>query len=167
MQTPAVISGEQYFRIGEYVTFGWNYTSLLATPSYINVMATCTVNSQLYPIAMNQTVGSTGAVTWDTGAYQATAAANPLLTDTYTLIIYDAESSISAAAEAGYLATFDDYTFGMYVSQPYVPLSEYVCPSCSGALSVMERRALGVVVGVSVITVLSFTWFVNGLDVIW
>jgi hypothetical protein len=34
-------------------------------------------------------------------------------------------------------------------------------------LSDMERRALGMVLGMSVITVLSFTWFVGGLGVIW
>jgi len=167
MITPAVISGAQYFKIGDYVTFGWNYTSLLATPTAINVMATCTENDQLYTIAMNQTVQSTGAVTWDTGAYQSTALSDPLLTETYTLIIYDAASSISATAEAGYLAVYDQYTFGMYMPQTYVPLNEFICATCSGALSDIERRALGFVLGMGVITVLSFTWFVGGLGVVW
>jgi len=168
MITPAVISGEQFFKIGDFVTFAWNYTSLEATPTAVNVMATCTANQQLYTIAANQTVGnSTGAVTWDTGSYQATAVQDPLLTETYTLVIYDADSSISAQAQAGYLAVFDSYTFGMYTPQPYVPLSEFKCATCSGALSDMERRALGMVLGMSALTVLSFTWFVGGLGVIW
>jgi len=168
MITPAVISGPQYFKIGDYVTFAWNYTSLLETPTAINIMATCTANQQLYTLAANQTVGNaTGAVTWDTGAYQSTALSDPLLTETYTLIIYDAQSSISATAQAGYLAVYDQYTFGMYTPQPYTPLNEFKCATCSGALSDMERRALGMVLGMSVITVLSFTWFVGGLGVIW
>ena len=168
MITPAVVSGEQYFKIGDFVTFGWNYTSLLATPTAINVMATCTANEQLYTIVMNQTItNSTGAVTWDTGSYQATAVSDPLLTETYTLIIYDAASSISATAQAGYLAVYDQYTFGMYTPQPYTPLGDFQCATCSGALSDMERRALGMVVGMSIITVLSFTWFVGGLGIIW
>jgi len=117
---------------------------------------------------MNQTIAnSTGAVTWDTGAYQATAVGNPLLTQKYTLIIYDAESSISAQPQAGYLAAFNSYTFGMYTPQPYTPLNEFKCATCSGALSDMERRALGMVVGMGIITVLSFSWFVGGLGVIW
>jgi len=166
--TPAVSLGEQYYKIGDYITFAWNYTSLSATPTALNIMATCTANTQLYTIAMNQTItNSTGAVTWDTGSYQATAVSDPLLTETYTLIIYDAASSISAVAQAGYLAVYDSYTFGMYTPQAYTPLNEYECATCSGALSDMERRALGMVVGMSVLTVLSFTWFVGGTGVIW
>jgi len=168
MIEPALISGAQYYKIGDFVTFAWNYTSLLATPTAINVMATCTVNQQLYTLAANQTIGNaTGAVTWDTGAYQSTALSDPLLTETYTLIIYDADSSISATAQAGYLAVYDQYTFGMYTPQAYTPLGEFQCATCSGALSDMERRALGMVLGMSLITVLSFTWFVGGLGVIW
>jgi hypothetical protein len=168
MITPAVISGPQYFKIGDFVTFAWNYTNLLATPTAVDIVATCTANQQLYTIAANQTVGnSTGAVTWDTGSYQATALQNPLLTQTYTLIIYDAASQISATAQPGYLAVYDQYTFGMYTPQPYTPLADWKCATCSGALSDMERRALGGMLGMCIITVLSFTWFVGGLGVIW
>jgi len=168
MITPAVMSGPQYYKIGDFVTFAWNYTSLRASPNAVNVMATCTANQQMYTLAANQTLGNaTGAVTWDTGAYQSTALGDPLLTETYTLIIYDADSDISAAPSAGYLGVYNQYTFGMYVPQAYTPLGEFKCATCSGALSDMERRALGMVVGMSVITVLSFTWFVGGLGVIW
>jgi hypothetical protein len=168
MMTPAVASGEQYFKIGDYVTFGWNYTSLEATPTAVNVLATCTANTQLYTIAMNVTIANnTNAVTWDTGSYQATAVQEPLLTETYTLIIYDAASSISATAQAGYLAVYDSYTFGMYTPQPYTPLADFQCATCSGALSDMHRRAIGLVLGMSLLTVLSFTWFVGGTGVIW
>lgn len=168
MMTPAVASGEQYFKIGDYVTFGWNYTSLEATPTAVNVLATCTANQQLYTIATNLTLANnTNAVTWDTGSYQATAVQEPLLTETYTLIIFDTDSSISATAQAGYLAVYDSYTFGMYAPQPYTPLADFQCATCSGALSDMHRRALGLVFGMSIITVLSFTWFVGGMAVIW
>ena len=74
MITPAPISGRQYYKIGDFVTFAWNYTSLSVTPSAINVMASCSLNSHLYTIAMNESVQSTQAVTWDTGA-EATASA--------------------------------------------------------------------------------------------
>ncbi|KAG9246612.1 hypothetical protein BJ878DRAFT_455921 [Calycina marina] len=170
MISPAIIDGSQYYKIGgDPITFAWNYTSLEATPTAVNIMATCTANSQLYTIAMNQTVGanSTGTVTWDTGAYQSTALSDPLLTSTYTLIIYDAASSVSATAKAGYLAVFNSYTFGMYTPQPYTPLADFVCATCSSALGDMEKRALSIVLGVSIITVLSFTWFVSGTGVIW
>jgi len=166
--SPNALSGSQYYKIGDLVTFAWNYTSLLATPTAINIVATCTANQQLYTLAANQTVSNaTGAVTWDTGAYQSTALSAPLLTETYTLIIYDAASSISATAQAGYLAVYNQFKFSMYLPQPYVPLGEYICATCSGALGDMERRALGMVLGVGAITILSFTWFVGGSGVIW
>jgi len=166
--TPNIMSGSQFYKIGDFVTFAWNYTSLSATPTALDIMATCTANKQLYTIAMNQTItNATGAVTWHTSAYQQTALSDPLLTEVYTLIIYDAASSISAAAQAGYLAVYDEYSFGMYTPQAYTPLNQYECATCSGALSDMERRALGMVFGMACITVLSFTWFVGGLGVIW
>lgn len=168
MITPAVGDGEQYYKIGDFVTFRWNYTSLQATPTAVNIVATCKQNQQLYTIAMNQTItNATQAITWDTGAYQMTAASAPLIVNKYTLIIYDAESSISAISQAGYLAVYNQLTFGMYTPQPYVPLAEFVCVTCSGAFGEMERRALGMVVGVGALTVLSFTWFVGGTGVIW
>jgi len=166
--TPAVTLGEQFYKIGDFVTFVFDMTSVQATPTALDIMATCSANSQLYPIAMNQTVhNATGSVTWDTSAYQETAASAPLLTEIYTLIIYDADSSISATAEAGYLAVYDQYTFGMYSPQPYTPLSDFECATCSGALGDMEKRALGMVFAMGAITVLSFTWFVTGLNVVW
>lgn len=168
MITPAVASGEQYFKIGNFITFAWNYTSLSATPTAVNILASCSANSQIYTIAANQTVtNSTQAVTWDTSNYQATAVQEPLLTQTYTLIIYDAASSISAQAEAGYLAVYDSYTFGMYLPQAYTPLADFQCATCSGALGDMERRALGMMLAMFGLTVLSFTWFVGGTGIIW
>jgi len=169
MLTPAAISGVQYYKIGEYITFGWNYTSLLATPSAIDIVASCSANKQVYTLAMNQTVGNgTQAVTWDTGAYETGNPTVPLLTETYTLIIYDAASSISAVAQAGYLASFNQFTFGMYSPQPYTPLADgFQCVTCSGALSDMERKALGFMLTMCAITILSAAWFVSGLDIIW
>ncbi len=122
MVTPAVIAGAQYFKIGDHVTFAWNYTSLSVTPSYIDVLASCSINSQMYTIASNQTVDPTGAFTWDTGNYQATETV-PLLTATYTLVVMDAQQDFSATPQAGYLGVSDQYTFGMYVPQPYTPLN--------------------------------------------
>lgn len=73
MITPSPLAGPQYYKIGDQITFGWNYTSLIVTPSAIDIMATCTVNQHLYTIATNQSVETSQAVTWDTGR-EATAA---------------------------------------------------------------------------------------------
>lgn len=123
MITPAAIAGPQYYKVGDWVTLAWNYTSLSITPSAIDIMATCTANQATYTLAVNQTVEKTGgAIFWDTGAYQSSASI-PLLTETYTLMIYDSESSPSAAPKAGYLGLANGFTFGMYTPQPYVPWS--------------------------------------------
>lgn len=169
MLTPAVSSGEQYFKIGDFVTLGWNYTSLLATPTAVDVVATCTANNQLYTIAANMTVSNTTqAVTWDTSAYQSGHQDAPLVMEKYTLIIYDAASSITAAAQPGYLAVYNQYTFGMYSPQPYTALNQgFICATCSGALSDTGRNALGFMLSMCAITILSFTWFLGGLDIIW
>ena len=121
MVTPAPTAVAQYYKIGDYVTFAWNYTSLSVTPSYIDVIATCSSNSEAYTIAANMSVAPTGAVTWDT-SLDATGVA-PLLTDEYTLVIYDAAKGISATPAAGYLSTYEQFTFGMYIPQAYTPLN--------------------------------------------
>ena len=165
--TPAVISGPQYYKVGNNVTFVFGYTDVLAPPSAVDVLA---ANSQqTFTIATNHKVANeTGTVIWDTAKYTKPAAlADPLLTAMYTLIIYDAASNVTAVAQPGYLATYEQYTFGMYTRQPAVSLPAFQCATCSGALSDMERMALKTVLGMSIITILSFTWFVGGLAVTW
>lgn len=120
MITPGVFAGSQFYKVGDFVTFAWNYTSLSQTPSAIDILATCTANQATYTIAVNQSSTETSVV-WDTKNTPSGQA--PFLTEKYTLLIYDAESSVSAAPRAGYLAVFNSFQFGMYTPQPYVPLS--------------------------------------------
>jgi len=139
MQTPGPLSGSQYYKIGDWVTFGWNYTSLKVSPTAVNVVASCATNNEIYTITSNMSVSETGAVLWDTAPFLATA--TPLLTygrflqtktrsgkltwnrSTYTLIVYDAAKPITAAPSSGYLAPFGQFVFGMYLGQPYQDLS--------------------------------------------
>lgn len=122
MVTPNPIAQATYYKAGDYVTFAWNYTSLSVTPSAVDILASCSLNSYTYTIATNMTItNATQAVTWDTSLE--TGGSNPLLTATYTLIIYDAEKEISATPSAGYLDTYDQFTFGLYTPQPYTPLN--------------------------------------------
>jgi len=182
MITPSANAEPSYYKIGEYVTFKWNYTSLIVTPSAVNVVASCSLNSEIYTISSNMSVKETGAVTWDTGKYQATATV-PLLTASYTLIVYDAQKAITDVASAGHLGTTNRYIFGMYSPQPYTPMgsgehfhilpeiqcsvganhqADWQCATCSGAMSDIERNALKFAFGMVTITVLSFTWFAGG-----
>lgn len=120
MVTPGALAGSQFYKVGDYVTFAWNYTSLSQTPSAIDILASCTANQATYTIAVNQSADQTQVV-WDTK--NTPSGQVPFLTEKYTLLIYDAESSVSAAPKAGYLGVFNSFQFGMYTPKPYVPFS--------------------------------------------
>jgi hypothetical protein len=159
MITPAAIAQASYYKIKDYVTFAWNYTSLSVTPSAVDILASCSLNQATYTLAMNQSItGATGAITWDTNQFQQTASTT-LLTGTYTLIIHDAAKDVSSTPQAGYLGTFDQFTFGMYQPQSYTPMADWVCATCNAAMSSVERQTMGFLFGMVVLTVLSFGWF--------
>lgn len=122
MIEPPALAQASYYKIGDFVTFKWNYTSLSVTPTGINVVASCSVNNHEYTITANETVHETGSVIWDTAAYQANATV-PLLTETYALLVYDVDREPTDVAPAGYLGSFNNFMFGMYTPQPYTPLS--------------------------------------------
>ena len=166
MLVPAPISGQQYYKVGETVTFAWNYTSISVLPTAVDVLATCTQNSALYTLAVNQTViqgpggksngtasnGTSGdssreTATWDTGAYAATATVG-LPNAVYTLIIYDASKPSSAIASPGYLATYQQYTFGLYNPQSYNNGTGYNCVTCSKAAAAIEKGFLRGIISV-------------------
>ncbi len=171
MITPNVFAGPQYYKIAtepgkDFLTFAWNYTSLSMTPSAIDILASCSQNSATYTIALNASItGPTQEVTWDIGKYQATAT-QPLLMATYTLIIHDAAADVTEQPRAGYLGTQSQFTFGMYIPQPYTPIADYVCATCSGAMSSMTRNTLGFMFGMAALTVVSFGWF-GGVAGLW
>lgn len=165
MVTPGPFAGPQIYKIGDWVTFAWNYTSLSVTPSAIDILATCTANQATYTLAVNQTVEETGKVLWDTGAYQATASI-PLFMATYTLVIYDAESSVTAAPRPGYLATQKLFTFGMYEPKKYVPFSEFQCANCNSAMSAFERMTLKAMLITCGTTIGSLAYFAYSFGVL-
>lgn len=113
MITPAAIDGVQYYKVGDYITFKWNYTSLSVTPTAIDVLASCALNDATYTISGNMSVGPTGAITWDTGNFPA-AATQPFPVASYTLIVYDASKDVTDVPSAGSLGAYDQYVFGMY-----------------------------------------------------
>ncbi|KAJ5175325.1 uncharacterized protein N7482_001202 [Penicillium canariense] len=160
MITPAATS-TTYFKIGYNATFVWNYTSLSVTPSAVDVVASCSLNSQTYTLTQNMTVDPTGSIVWDTNQYDASATI-PLLTATYTLFVYDADTSLDDTATAGHLSGQIGYSFGMYRRESYTPLNEFKCATCSGAISDIQRQGLKFAIGMAIITIVSFTWFAGG-----
>ncbi|KAI2471440.1 hypothetical protein F4781DRAFT_429335 [Annulohypoxylon bovei var. microspora] len=164
MITPATTAGTTLYRIGDStpITWVWNYTSLQASPTAIDVLVSCSTASATWTLTQNMTFEPTATFKWDTKNYSESAVASPLLVAQYTLLIHDSDSSQDATAEAGYLSPYDGFTFGLYTSRPYQDLGEWKCATCSGALGEADRQALGFAVTMSIITILSFTWYVTG-----
>lgn len=121
MITPASTS-TSYYKIGHNVTFVWNYTSLSVTPSAVDVVASCSLNSATYTVSSNMSVKETGSLVWDTGKFQASATV-PLLTATYTLFVVDSEKSLDDTASAGHLGSNQGFSFGMYIGSKATPLN--------------------------------------------
>ncbi|KAL8715057.1 MAG: hypothetical protein Q9220_001014 [cf. Caloplaca sp. 1 TL-2023] len=121
MITPSALAQTSYYKVGDDVTFAWNYTSLSVKPSRIDVYVSCQANSATYTISNNATFEPTGTVVWDTKPEASGTA--PLLTETYTLVIHDASKDITAIPVAGHLGAYNQFQFGMYTPQPYTPLS--------------------------------------------
>lgn len=177
MVTPNALAGDQFYKVGDYVTFAWNYTSLSVTPAHIDVLASCSANQATYTIAVNVSAEQTQVI-WDTK--NTPSGQPPFLTEKYTLLIYDAESSVTAAPRPGYLGVFNQFSFGMYTPQPYVDwerksmiylkLSKYTdnsadfqCANCvkNGALSNSEKMTLKVLLFTSGTTIASLLYFAH------
>jgi len=163
MVTPAVTAGYQLYKIGDFVTWGWNYTNLLGTPTAIDLFVKCSKVPQPWTLTQNMSYTEVGSYTWDTEKFQSSNVGNPLLTEQYTLVIADADGGISATPDPGYLAPYSGTYFGLYEPQEYHDTGDgWQCASCSGSNSGLDNRAVGVAVAMSAVTVLSFTWFVAG-----
>jgi len=159
MVTPNALAGTQFYKVGDWVTFAWNYTSLSVTPSAIDVLASCTANQATYTIAVNISAKQT-EVLWDTKHTPDGQA--PFLTENYKLLIYDSDLSATAAPRPGYLGAFTGFTFGMYLPQEYISLKDgYTCPNCNGALSLSEKKTLAAMLlttGTTIGSMLYFTY---------
>jgi len=165
MVTPAASLGMPLIMIEETkaATWVWNYTSVQGTPTAIDILIQCTDASQTITLTQNMTYKSPQTLTWDHAEYAATAVANQLRTDKYTLVVYDANSSPTDQASAGYLAPFNTFVFGLYNRKPYTDLADgWQCVTCSSAPGSLERTAIGFATSMSIVTILSFTWFVGG-----
>ena len=131
MVTPNPIAGPQYYKVGDWVTLAWNYTSVSVMPTAVDILASCSKNQGTYTIAVNHTVKATDTILWDTGSYQQQHPNGPdFVTEMYTLMVYDSQSSISATPRPGYLSPFSQFYFGMYTPSPYVDWERKPC-SCT------------------------------------
>lgn len=158
--SPAVTDGFQLYPIGTQVTWIYNYTSVVMSPTAVNIEAFCSRTQQTYTIAQNYSVAKTSVI-WDTEAYQQTG--RPLIAqETYTLVIYDSSTRKTDVAPAGKLGTFQGLQFAMYTPRGNIPLDQYKCPTCNDASSLLESHSLRVLLATSFMMTLGFAWFIHG-----
>ncbi|PHH92815.1 hypothetical protein CDD83_4724 [Cordyceps sp. RAO-2017] len=163
MLTPAPnVEPTPLYKMRDHVTWGWNYTSLLGTPTAIDVMVSCSTASETWTLTNNMSFTTMVNYVWDTSV-EADSVEKPLLNAMYTLIVKDSDADMTAPPEPGYLGTYKGFTFGLYSPKPYTPYPDWTCTGCSDASSLLDRQALGLAVVMSIVTFLSFTWFVAGL----
>lgn len=112
-----------YYRSGEVITWAWNYTSLVVTPTAVNVLVSCASLGATYTLTTGMSVGANATMTWDTKA-EATADPAPD-TNKYTLAIYDAgdPAGPTQIVSPGKLGVWDQFVFGMYVPQQYTSVN--------------------------------------------
>lgn len=149
----------------QVITFGWNLTSLIVTPTHLTVSAICD-NGNTYAVGPTDGIipGSASSVVWDVYSYQQNNPNKPLAQATYALHIWD-DRGPGAPIKAGYLTENDQLKFALYTPQAYTPItsgmvfpffflltsfwisslcfyfiltnlfSGWTCDACSGALS--------------------------------
>lgn len=163
MLTPGVFDGVQYYKNNEKVTFGFNLTSMIVTPTAINVEAFCSANSAYYTLTQNASAQITKVV-WDLAEELATNTVAPLVMTSYALVVYDASKPRDAAPSAGYLAPFRGAQFAIYSPSPSVAMKDFVCTGCSAATAIYNSQSVRVLLFSSIMATLGFAWFVgNGV----
>jgi hypothetical protein len=150
------------YKIGDFITFGWNYTSLQGTPTAIDVLVSCSSKTETWTLTQNMTFATKVSYVWDTSK-DGDVAEKPLAVEMYNLIVKDSDAAISDIADSGYLQAYTGLKFGLYTGQPYTPLAEWKCVGCNDASSLFSGQAFGLALTMSLITIASFTWFVTGL----
>ncbi|KAI1180348.1 hypothetical protein F4777DRAFT_529884 [Nemania sp. FL0916] len=166
MIDPPMTAAMQLYRIDdtEPITWKWNYTSLQGKPSAIDVLVSCSKATATWTLTQNMTFAPTATFTWDTNKFQKEKVENQLPVEQYTLLVYDADKSFTDTPDPGYLAPYSGFQFGLYTSQPYSDLNSWMCVTCSAAPGgPLDRQALGFALTMTVLTVLSFTWYVTGV----
>ncbi|PHH52267.1 hypothetical protein CFIMG_003348RA [Ceratocystis fimbriata CBS 114723] len=162
MISPQTAAFKPLYKAGDFFTWEWNYTNIRATPTAIDLILSCSSITQSWTLTSNMTFATPATFVWDSSK-QANDAQQPLVPNNYTLIIKDSEDSVTAAAEAGYLAVQSTFTFGVYTPAPYTPLADWECTTCIvGAASRPSDMVLPMVIS-SLLTTFGFMWFLNGL----
>ncbi|KAJ8589501.1 hypothetical protein M405DRAFT_690663, partial [Rhizopogon salebrosus TDB-379] len=127
-----------YFKVAQnqFITFGWNFSYILATPTHLTVSAVCE-NGNTYPVGPTDGIipGTATSVVWDPYSYQTSHPNLPLAQAKYTLEIWG-DGGPDAARAPGVLTPNSALQFALYTPQAYTPIgSGWTCAGCSSAVS--------------------------------
>ncbi|KAK2467615.1 hypothetical protein APHAL10511_000470 [Amanita phalloides] len=115
-----------YFKLApsQLVTFAWNFTDVIATPTSLTLSAACD-NGNTYPVGPTNGIipGSATSVVWDIYEYQQSNPAIPLAQATYTLMIWD-DRGPNSPRVPGYMVPNKDLRFAIYTPQVYTGLGD-------------------------------------------
>ena len=105
------------------ITFGWNFTSLIISPTSLTISAIGD-NGRTYPVGPTDGViaGDATQVVWDVYSYQQANPGNPLAVATYTLTMWD-ERGPTATRAGGMFNPTAALQFALCTPQSYTPIA--------------------------------------------
>jgi hypothetical protein len=134
-----------FFKIApsQSITFAWNFSFVLSTPSSLTVSAICQ-NGNTYPVGPTNGIipGAATSVVWDAYAWQQNNPNSPLAQATYTLEIFDERGPGSAQAP-GLLQPNNALRFALYTPQPYTPIDSGQLPLFRNLLTIWSDALAG------------------------
>ncbi|KAG8216394.1 hypothetical protein J3R82DRAFT_6498 [Butyriboletus roseoflavus] len=114
-----------YYKIApdEPITFAWNFSYIIVTPTHLTVSAVCE-NGNTYPVGPTNGIipGTATSVVWDTYAYQTSQPQLPLAQAKYTLKIWG-DQGPDAQRAPGFLTPNNALQFALYTQQGYTPIA--------------------------------------------
>lgn len=142
-QPPAFSTSYYKIAPSNPITFGWNFTYLIATPTSLTVSASCQGGNQ-YPVGSDENghlPGTATEVVWDMYSYQEAHPNTPLPQAMCNLMIAG-EGGFDAKQRPGFLKPDTGMNFALYTPQPYTPLAEgWKCTACGSASSLASHPA--------------------------
>ena len=142
-QPPAFSTSYYKIAPSNPITFGWNFTYLLATPTSLTVSATCQGGNR-YPVGSDENgylPGTATEVVWDMYSYQEAHPNTPLPQAMCNLMIA-ADGGFEARERPGFLKPNTGMSFALYTPQPYTALADgWKCTVCGSASSLASHPA--------------------------
>ncbi|ORX40480.1 hypothetical protein BD324DRAFT_3116 [Kockovaella imperatae] len=127
-----------YYKIasGEYITFGWNFTSLYVQPEHLTIIASCSANGNTYPVGPTASPSNTLAanatnVVWSPWEWEQIQGQVPFAEATYVLKMWD-QRGPDVGIKGGYLSPYAGTEFALYRPGPYVSIADgWTCSTCN------------------------------------